>query len=1721
MNVNILNILSLTGLRSMSPYILFGLYYGLLATLPVGPSQLLCIRAFLLEGNLGGIAALSGLMLAQLATAISIYYSPIYILLSKPHLLTIVMIPYMVVYCLTINDLPNNDTLRPITSLYDLRIVISFLNSFLFQLLNPILLPSPVLTRLSHLFLFRYSNNILFLVTGVLGWLGGHVACSHLSKLLLVRVKKDSPIIYLLVKRAIYTTFSIVFALNALIYLGRAPVSFLTVKIITEPHDIETSFWEITEFQEFLWWLFKPWPISFYDPSRKNRGDRYIRNSRIHLTSGFYKAKTSTYYFNKCLTDGKLRLCIAALPSLSIFEKQLEKSLVRSHKFGKTYSLHRGWILRKLVRNKIFQKELRARVKLLDTGSIFSETVGVKSRLLVRGRETILGRGKGERVPHAYDPFMNNSCGRIPVVQTYLTIGELDLSSSWDELQTREKRMRALRTEKNSIRVWISSGLRRRTRNPLPWDALPAKAGRMFQFIFRNRGKSIYRKRDLEDEVTMIRDRIGASSEPAVTWEEILSFFPDDQAMFLTYIKQEESRYKFDQIFLSNKFLASGRKRPSNRRKGMWVLQHKIEDLVAHLARNNELYFDDGFDIFGSDGDIRHRKLRNLGVNFAKGRSSSVRLVRRYARISDFRRYLLKGSMRSSRRKTLLWEALQDKIRSAFFIRLMEMPTLVQVPVKQLTSSKMEKLFADSRNIPNYQIGQQLTSSSLKRKILRQSKLARSAVAARSDIGPIHNGRGHMLVFQARFRKFIKLPVLIVFKTIGRMLLWQNSEWNRDWTKWKKEIHINCTFDGDEFSQDDLPPRWSKEGIQIKIVYPFQLKPWHCGGRKSRLIPRNKSTRVQPLWGQKSRNKRKLIKNRAKFTYLTVLGYQTDIPFGSIQKQPSFWKPVRKKLIQTCRKKFSLGTKQIYRFLDSKFNFGILLKPSLILLKEFNFFPEVRKVSASSPYNTQTRSGPSDNRNGRRELNSNFDKKDGGSINISREVQVVSSNISKQLVTQKSGTEKLLSNVGKLATPLNGGIGLSKRDAELIQVDELDLDYMLKNTDFTDVAKFNDDELTSFKEKILKLYINIAEVIEKCFLVTSISCLNINRYFCYRFDELVVLHTRLMKVINSTTHKTNLAFSRSNYEFPWFGKTPWLSQAYLYKSIWDLGLDKNLSFNLLSTDRRNSRREKLEIDGGQNADLNPYQSKQSSVYLQYSSKLSIKYNSKASNSSQISNRTDIPFDKASESVAKEFLNEQVLEYIEKWGFLKKLREVDASNWNKWLDCFSKYNLPLTLWRDVAPYRWVINFDCLNEFGGMGIKVANEPENHVLQDEVHHYSIYVKNPLLRNRIRNLSRLRKRRNLLQSLTDFVRTGDMQSISIRQDTVAEGLYCESRISKIIEVKRKGVRRFFNLRTYDSGMKLNSKFDLMSWLVTDSTKMKVISRFGRKRYRPKHPIIKNINVLARYGRFGRTLDISPKFQDVSDELFRQSFEERECARYLYRWKWKSEARVRNLRSLLALTRMLGDDEDLLKLCRDMNVESEILALYFKRRSKLDINTKMMLNKELRSISSHRVPILFDDEDLLYKTIHPFLKFKSRLRKGVKKRLYRKIYSDTYMSKISFIAKEGNEKRIYNIGDILLPRRRREFRFLRSLLLSRSTKTKTEGHELDSKFDSLLKIERIHNSKEFQPLELTEVQKIKRFLWPSHRLEELACTGRFSFNLITGSRFTILKIRMYPVIRN
>lgn len=357
-----------------STFFLFGIYYGFLTTLPIGPSQLLSIRAFLLEGNLSGLAAVSGLITGQFFIFLSIYYSPLYILLIKPHLFILLVLPSILFYWYKIKDLIDYQSLKPITSINDTRISKIFLDNLIFQLINPIVLPSPVLARLLNICLFRYSNNLVFLLSSFLGWCFGQILFVNFGKFLLFRIESDSPILYLLVKRIIYRTFSIIILSFSLLQLGRAPVPFITKKL---HENLQFNFSKPEE--SFI--LTKSWPTLFFDYRRWNRPFRYIENSRFSSQSPI-KKKVSQYFFNMSLSDGKPRLSFTYLPSLFYFEKNLQKYSMNLTVFSPK-KIYEKWLNDKENQKLKIYKELQNKLNLLDNGFFLEEIFEKKKYYLL------------------------------------------------------------------------------------------------------------------------------------------------------------------------------------------------------------------------------------------------------------------------------------------------------------------------------------------------------------------------------------------------------------------------------------------------------------------------------------------------------------------------------------------------------------------------------------------------------------------------------------------------------------------------------------------------------------------------------------------------------------------------------------------------------------------------------------------------------------------------------------------------------------------------------------------------------------------------------------------------------------------------------------------------------------------------------------------------------------------------------------------------------------------------------------------------------------------------------------------------------------------------------------------------------------------------------------------------------------------------------------------
>jgi len=159
--------------------------------------------------------------------------------------------------------------------------------------------------------------------------------------------------------------------------------------------------------------------------------------------------------------------------------------------------------------------------------------------------------------------------------------------------------------------------------------------------------------------------------------------------------------------------------------------------------------------------------------------------------------------------------------------------------------------------------------------------------------------RGFLLVIQSILRKYIILPSLIIVKNIARMLLFQFPEWSEDLKDWNREMHVKCTYNGVQLSEKEFPKNWLTDGIQIKILFPFRLKPWH---RSNLRAPYN-----DPMKKKDSKND---------FCFLTIFGMEAEFPFDSPRKQLSFFEPIFKELkrkIIKLKKKMLSNSKNFKR----------------------------------------------------------------------------------------------------------------------------------------------------------------------------------------------------------------------------------------------------------------------------------------------------------------------------------------------------------------------------------------------------------------------------------------------------------------------------------------------------------------------------------------------------------------------------------------------------------------------------------------------------------------------------------------------------------------------------------------------------------------------------------------------------------------------------------------
>nr|YP_010516472.1 hypothetical chloroplast RF1 [Meehania henryi]UXL88649.1 hypothetical chloroplast RF1 [Meehania henryi] len=265
----------------------------------------------------------------------------------------------------------------------------------------------------------------------------------------------------------------------------------------------------------------------------------------------------------------------------------------------------------------------------------------------------------------------------------------------------------------------------------------------------------------------------------------------------------------------------------------------------------------------------------------------------RYSQQSDFRRDIIKGSMRAQRRKIVISELFEANAHSPFFFERLQKSPLFSFDISGFSKVIFRNWVCKGETFKIVEYTKEQTKREEKKEKNKRKEKVRIGIAEAWDsIQLAQVIRGCMLITQSIFRKSILLPLLIITKNIGRILLFQLTEWAEDFQEWNKEIHLKCTYNGVPLSETEFPKSWLTDGIQIKILFPFCLKPW----RKSK---------------SRSSQKDLMKKKKDDFCFLTIWGMEAELPFGPPRKRPSFFKPIFKEL----KKQIEKGKKKYFRVL--------------------------------------------------------------------------------------------------------------------------------------------------------------------------------------------------------------------------------------------------------------------------------------------------------------------------------------------------------------------------------------------------------------------------------------------------------------------------------------------------------------------------------------------------------------------------------------------------------------------------------------------------------------------------------------------------------------------------------------------------------------------------------------------------------------------------------------
>nr|QWT70947.1 Ycf1 [Heliophila diffusa] len=1730
------NLVSLC-MKIINSVVVVGLYYGFLTTFSIGPSYLFLLRARVMdegeEGTEKKVSATTGFIAGQLMMFISIYYAPLHLALGRPHTITVLALPYLLFHFFWNNHknfFDYGSTTR--NEMRNLRIQCVFLNNLIFQLFNHFILPSSMLARLVNIYMFRCNNKMLFVTSSFVGWLIGHILFMKWVGLVLVWIQQNNSIrsnvlirsnkykfLVSELRNSMARIFSILLFITCVYYLGRIPSPIFTKKLkgtpeteerggtkqdqevsteeapfpslfseeredldkIDEMEEIRVNgkdqinkddefhvrtyynyktvsenrdgnkensnleFFKIKKKEDHYLWFEKPFVTLVFDYKRWNRPNRYIKNDKIENT---VRNEMSQYFFYTCLSDGKERISFTYPPHLSTFFEMIKKKIpLFTKEKAPSDQVSTCWNLINEEKKENLKNEFLNRIKTLD------KEWSVEN-ILEKTTRCCHNETKKEYLPKIYDPFLHGiSRGRIKKLPPFKIITETyikkNIGGSWIN-------------KIHGILLKINSHKFEQTIEKFNIKSLSIK--KKFYFFSELHEEKMHSEEEIKIfkflfDVVRTDNKNKTLIKNFIDLHEITKKVPRWSYKLTSELEQLED----DHYVLRDPEILS--------RKGYYVLVYKEPD--------NEID-------------------TNLKNNQNSDEKDEITLID-YSEESDFDREIIKGSMRSQRRKTVICGLFQAKVHSPlFFDRIDKLfffsfdiwglkKKIFEEKAEKNKKTDKEKQEEKAKNKKTDKEKQEEKAKNKKTDKEKQEEKAKNEKKTQLKLAEtfefIQIIRSSLLITQSILRKYIILPLLIIIKNSMRFLLFQRPEWSEDLQDWKREIHLKCTYNGVPLSETEFPKNWLTDGIQIKIIFPFSLKPWH-----------------------KSKD------NGAKknFCFLTIWGMETEIPFGSAKKKPSFFEPIFKEL-----KKKKSKTKSFLVLNILKERTTIFLKVAKEIkkwiIKNVLFLKEKKKNLSKQnriPF---------------------FDLREIYELNEIKKDSIMSNQMIHELSVQKKCMEWTNSSLSEKKKLIDRIKTIRNQTEEIAKEKENPTNSCKKPRYDSKIIESAKKSWQTFKRKNTRLIRKSVFFIKFCIEQLSIAI--------------------FLGIINIPRIPTQLFFESTKNIF----------DKYIYKNEENVEKNKKNTIYFISTIKNLLSKNNLLSKKKKNFSYDLCSLSQAYVFYKLSQ-------IKVSNFSNLKAALEYNI-----CITSFFVKNKIKDFFQEQGIFhyelkdKTFFNSEVNQWKNWLRSNSQYNLPPIAWDrlETLKCKQKINQDSLvlnpsltkkNSYEKTkfdNYKKQNFFEAHCLLNPKHYFkkdSIYKYNIFCYKSIHSTEKffdmsigialdnclvscflekytIQGRREIWHrkyldwrilnfwfrkkvNIEPWVDTKSKKKINIK--TKVQNYQRIDKITKTGLTNQKSLlfdwmgmneeilnHRITNFEFFPEFLLFSSTYKMKPWVIPIKL---LLFNFTEKKSDKEKKINLESALLNQEKKIQENYAES-KIKKRKNKKHYKNNTEVELDLFLTRYstfqlEWNFfffKKILNNLNVYSLLFRLKDPTEILISFIEKREINLDILT------SAKNFTFEKLMKKGIFIIEPVCLSVKNDRQLIIYRTISISLIDKNKQK--ISKRYKKKNYIDKKKNYDFFVPE-----------NILSPKRRREFRILICLNLKKKN-ARDKNSRFDKKIQNLTTV--LHKKKDLDKDKKNLIQ-LKSFLWPNFILEDLACMNRYWFNTTNGNHFSMIRIHMY-----